>query len=67
MRINTDNNITAHKSAPGAAAEWESGRPAEISAAQCILESAWVRVAFATYPSLAGRFAAHARFLQCGV
>ena len=84
------------------AAERETAVPAEISAAQCILESAWLQVAprfncfgiksrpdancqycltkeylngewktqklaFATYPSLAACFAAHARLLQCGV
>jgi len=83
------------------AAERETGCPAEISAAQCIVESAWLQVApgnnafgiksraddtcqycltkeytngewksqklaFATYPSLAACFAAHARLLQCG-
>ena len=84
------------------AAERETGVPAEISAAQCIVESAWLQVApcnncfgikgkaddhcqycltkeylngewtsqklaFATYPSLAACFAAHARLLQSGV
>ena len=84
------------------AAERKTGVPAEISAAQCILESAWLQVApgnncfgikakadehcqycltkeylngewtgqklaFATYPSLAACFAAHAMLLQSGV
>ena len=84
------------------AAERETGVPAEISAAQCIVESAWLQVApgfncfgikakandhcqycltkeylngewtsqklaFATYPSLAACFSAHARLLQRGV
>ena len=84
------------------AAERGTGVPAEISAAQCILESAWLQVApgnncfgikaraddhcqycltkeylngewtsqqlaFATYPSLAACFAAHAHLLKCGV
>jgi len=82
------------------AAERETGCPAEISAAQCIVESAWLQVApgnncfgikakdnhcqycltkeylngewtsqklaFATYPTLAACFAAHARLLQTG-
>jgi flagellum-specific peptidoglycan hydrolase FlgJ len=83
------------------AAERETGCPAEISAAQCILESAWLQVApgnncfgikarasgdcqyrltkeyvngewksqklaFATYPTLAACFSAHARLLQSG-
>jgi flagellum-specific peptidoglycan hydrolase FlgJ len=84
------------------AAERETEVPAEISAAQCILESAWLRIApgnncfgikaraaepcqycltkeylngewksqklaFATYPTLAACFAAHARLIQSGV
>jgi hypothetical protein len=83
------------------AAERETGCPAEVSAAQCIVESAWLQVApgnncfgikatddgcqycltkeylngewtsqklaFATYPTLATGFAAHAKMLQCGV
>ena len=87
--------------AAAVAAERETGCPAEISAAQCIVESAWLHVApgnncfgiksrpdancqycltkeylngewktqklaFATYPSLASCFAAHARLLQGG-
>ena len=81
-------------------AERETGCPAEISAAQCIVESAWLQIApgnncfgikatddhcqycltkeylngewtsqklaFATYPTLAACFAAHARLLQTG-
>jgi flagellum-specific peptidoglycan hydrolase FlgJ len=84
-----------------AGAERATGCPAEISAAQCIVESAWLRVApgnncfgikatddhcqycltkeylngewtnqklaFATYPTLAACFAAHALLLQRGV
>lgn len=83
------------------AAERETGCPAEISAAQCIVESAWLQVApgnncfgikgktgadcqyclteeylngewksqklaFATYPTLAACFGAHAHLLQIG-
>ena len=85
-----------------AGAERATGCPAEISAAQCIVESAWLAVApanncfgikakaddhcqycvtkeylngewtsqkltFATYPTLAACFAAHAQLLQHGV
>ncbi len=96
-----DQLAALHRIAEAAvAAERETGCPAEISAAQCIVESAWLQVApgnncfgvkatddhcqycltkeylngewtsqklaFATYPTLAACFAAHARLLQSG-